>query len=92
MLLVASTLAIMNNACKSAQYNHPYAGPTDRACRVRLFLSSGRTHQFRGLREGQTYYRWCFSDLAMAHAFIEQFGGSLYEPERRVATRRKRLR
>jgi hypothetical protein len=26
------------------------------------------------------YYRWCFSDLQMAHAFIEQFGGSLYEP------------
>jgi hypothetical protein len=25
-------------------------------------------------KEGQTYYRWCFSDLAMAHAFIEQFG------------------
>ena len=28
------------------------------------------------------YYRWCFSDLQTAHAFIEQFGGSLYEPNR----------
>ena len=32
------------------------------------------------LRETHMYYRWCFSDLATAHAFIEQFGGSLYEP------------
>ena len=30
------------------------------------------------------YYRWCFSDLQTAHAFIEQFGGSLYEPIRAV--------
>jgi hypothetical protein len=34
------------------------------------------------LREGQLYYRWCFSDLQIAHEFIEQFGGSLIEPER----------
>jgi hypothetical protein len=31
------------------------------------------------LRQGQTYYRWCFSDLAMACDFIEQFGGTLSE-------------
>jgi hypothetical protein len=31
-------------------------------------------------KEGRLYYRWCFSDLRTAHAFIEQFGGSLYEP------------
>ena len=31
-------------------------------------------------KEGRFYYRWCFSDLQMARAFIEQFGGSLYEP------------
>ena len=49
-------------------------------------------HGHIGLKEGQTYYRWCFSDLATAHAFIEQFGGFLYEPERQLATRRKRLR
>ena len=24
-------------------------------------------------------YRWCFSDLLVAHAFIEQFGGDLYK-------------
>ncbi len=40
------------------------------------------------LRERETYYRWCFSDLAMARAFIEQFGGSLYEPNRSRAMRR----
>jgi hypothetical protein len=27
------------------------------------------------VREGQVYFRWCFSDLATAHAFMEQFGG-----------------
>jgi hypothetical protein len=27
------------------------------------------------LREGKTYYRWCFSDLATAREFMEQFGG-----------------
>jgi hypothetical protein len=32
--------------------------------------------------KGKTYYRWCFSDLPTARAFIEQFGGSLYEPNR----------
>jgi len=49
-------------------------------------------HSSRHIKPRQTYYRWCFSDLATAHAFIEQFGGSLYEPERQPATRRKRLR
>jgi hypothetical protein len=24
-------------------------------------------------------YRWCFSDLLIARAFIEQFGGELYK-------------
>jgi hypothetical protein len=27
------------------------------------------------------YYRWCFSDLPTAHAFIEEFGGLLIESE-----------
>jgi hypothetical protein len=27
------------------------------------------------LRDGETYYRWCFSDLETARAFAEQFGG-----------------
>jgi hypothetical protein len=31
------------------------------------------------LRERQTYYRWCFSDLGTACDFIEQFGGALCE-------------
>jgi hypothetical protein len=34
------------------------------------------------LKEGRFYYRWCFSDLQMAHAFIEEFGGLLYESNR----------
>jgi hypothetical protein len=35
----------------------------------------GRT----AFRDGQTYYRWCFSDLATARAFAEQFGGAFYK-------------
>ena len=34
-------------------------------------------------RENQTYYRWCFSDLATARAFLEQFSGSLVREEKR---------
>ncbi len=29
------------------------------------------------IREGHTYYRWCFSDLSVALTFVEQFGGQL---------------
>jgi hypothetical protein len=63
--------------------------------RIMHFHNSLHTKPRHGhivLKEGQTYYRWCFSDLATAHAFIEQFAGSFHEPERRLATRRKRSR
>jgi len=30
-------------------------------------------------RDEQLYYRWCFSDLETARAFIEQFGGAFYK-------------
>jgi len=30
-------------------------------------------------RNEQHYYRWCFSDLATARAFVEQFGGAFYK-------------
>jgi hypothetical protein len=40
------------------------------------------------LKEGETYYHWCFSDLATAHAFIEQFGGTVYKPKASRAMRR----
>jgi hypothetical protein len=39
--------------------------------RLHIELRFGR----RILRDEQNYYRWCFSDLATACAFIEQFGG-----------------
>jgi hypothetical protein len=29
------------------------------------------------VRNGENYYRWCFSDLLIARAFAEQFGGEL---------------
>jgi len=29
------------------------------------------------IRQRQIFYRWCFSDLATANAFIERFGGEL---------------
>jgi hypothetical protein len=35
------------------------------------------------LRERGTFYRWCFSNLATAHAFMEQFGGEVTQPEPR---------
>jgi hypothetical protein len=34
-------------------------------------------HGRRVVRGNQTYYRWCFSDLATACDFVEQFGGEL---------------
>ena len=30
------------------------------------------------IRQNQIFYRWCFSDLAAARDFIEQFGGEFY--------------
>jgi hypothetical protein len=37
----------------------------------------GRSTFYEG--EGQAYYRWCFSDLATAESFIEQFGGTIIQ-------------
>ena len=34
------------------------------------------------LKEGQTFYRWCFSNLATTQAFREQFGGEVAQPKR----------
>ena len=31
------------------------------------------------LRGEQSYYRWCFSDLETARAFVEQFGAAFYK-------------
>ena len=36
----------------------------------------------RIVREGQIYFRWCFSDLDMASAFEEEFGGEVLQSER----------
>ena len=30
-------------------------------------------------RNAQLYYRFCFSDLVTARAFVEQFGGAFYK-------------
>jgi len=30
-------------------------------------------------RDERRYYRWCFSDLTTARAFVEQFGGAFYK-------------
>jgi hypothetical protein len=32
-------------------------------------------------------YHWCFDDLSVAHAFIEQFGGELYKAGIRDSSR-----
>jgi hypothetical protein len=34
-------------------------------------------HGRRTFIEGQNHFRWCFSDLETARAFIERFGGNL---------------
>jgi len=31
------------------------------------------------LRNGEKHYRWCFSDIATARAFAEQFAGAFYK-------------
>ena len=36
-------------------------------------------HGRRTFTGGQSYFRWCFSDLVTARAFIAQFGGKLCE-------------
>jgi hypothetical protein len=40
-------------------------------------------HGRRIVREGQIFFRWCFSDLATAGAFMDRFGGEAPRPERR---------
>ena len=35
-------------------------------------------HGRRIVREGQIFFRWCFSDLSAAGAFREQFGGEVF--------------
>jgi len=35
------------------------------------------------VRNGENHYRWCFPDLSLARAFLEQFGGSLVREEKR---------
>ena len=32
------------------------------------------------VRQDSFYYRWCFSDLLTARAFVEQFGGEFCKP------------
>jgi hypothetical protein len=39
----------------------------------------GRSTIPRG--EGETYYRWCFSDLETARSFAEQFGGTIIKAQ-----------
>jgi len=36
-------------------------------------------HGRRIVRGSKVHYRWCFSDLATARAFVEQFGGEFFK-------------
>jgi len=36
-------------------------------------------HGRRIFRDGENFFRWCFSDLATARAFVEQFGGEVHK-------------
>ena len=45
------------------------------------------------IRQHHIFYRWCFSDMAMAHEFMEKFGGEFARPvPRRRRGRRAGLR
>jgi hypothetical protein len=71
------------------EYRHPYIVqlPVDRAgFEFKLNRRIQAFHKLRGIEprygrsitEGdQIYCRWCFSDLATARAFVEQFGSVL---------------
>jgi hypothetical protein len=37
-------------------------------------------HGRRIERQHRIFYRWCFSDLATARAFVTQFGGTFCKP------------
>jgi len=53
------------------------------SCRVMNFHGSRKIHARHGrivVRESQNYFRWCFSDLETARAFMEQFGGQVSQP------------
>jgi chitinase len=49
--------------------------------RIMQFHKSQRIQPRHGRRitakRGRLYYRWCFSDLLIARAFVEQFGGEI---------------
>ena len=55
--------------------------------RMMDFHSSRKIQVRHGRRiaiEDQIYFRWCFSDLVMASAFKEQFGGEVLQPEKPI--------
>jgi hypothetical protein len=39
-------------------------------------------HGRQTIRDNRTFSRWCFSDLATARAFLEQFGGTFNKTTR----------
>ena len=52
----------------------------DLSRRITAFHTSRKVqvrHGRRIVREGQIYFRWCFSDPYTARAFKEQFGGEV---------------
>jgi hypothetical protein len=53
--------------------------------RMMNFHGSRKTQARQGrriVRGRKIYFRWCFSDLATARAFMEQFDGEILQPER----------
>ena len=87
----ASNMPRGSSKARSNESRYPYiaelssSGALDVALNRRIIqFHKTRSLQPRygrmNVKEGHFYYRWCFSDLQMAHAFIEEFDGSLYEP------------
>ena len=63
------------------------SGPLDAELNRRMMLF----HKLRGIgarhgriinKNDKAYYRWCFSDLATAQAFAEQFDGEVLQSRR----------
>ncbi len=52
------------------------------SCRIMEFHKARHIQPRHGriiCKEDQIYYRWCFSDGTTAHAFADQFGGTVSE-------------
>ena len=78
------------NKATTNEFSHPYVvelAVVGDALDVELGQRIMQFHESRDIqprhgrrinrRRGKFHYRWCFSDLLIAHAFAKQFGGEI---------------